>query len=173
MVHGGCVFVAGIPPSRTWTSGSFVSMQWNACVHRQDLSLYSHLKEFLENGVRTHVNSKGKIPSTGKNSSQRGIEPTTLHKAGQQAQYTTNKLFPPQTCLWYMTQANSINQKWTPLKLPQLEKSTFNPCMQPLDMFLLLLLLRSQLYLWGSSYFFFFFCIPSYISGYMIHDTSK
>ena len=35
------------------------------------------------NGVRTHVNSKGKIPSTGKNSPQRRVEPTMLHQAGQ------------------------------------------------------------------------------------------
>ena len=41
-------------------------MRWNACVHRLDLGLYSHLKEFWGNGVWTHVNSKGKIPSTGK-----------------------------------------------------------------------------------------------------------
>ena len=33
-------------------------------MHRLDLSLHSHLKEFLRNGVRTHVNSKGKTPST-------------------------------------------------------------------------------------------------------------
>ena len=46
-------------------SGSFESMQRNACVHRLDLGLYSHPKEFVGNGVRTHVNSKGKIPSTG------------------------------------------------------------------------------------------------------------
>ena len=45
-------------------SGSFESVQWNVCVHRLDLGLYSHLKEFWGNGVRTHVNSKGKIPST-------------------------------------------------------------------------------------------------------------
>ena len=31
----------------------------NACVHRLDLGLYSHPKEFWGNGVRTHVNSKG------------------------------------------------------------------------------------------------------------------
>ena len=30
-----------------------------------DLVLYYHPKEFWGNGVRTHVNSKGKIPSTG------------------------------------------------------------------------------------------------------------
>ena len=28
-------------------------------MHRLDLSLYSHLKEFWGSGVRTHVNSKG------------------------------------------------------------------------------------------------------------------
>ena len=41
-------------------------MRWNTCVHRLDLGLYSHPKEFWGNGVRTHANSKGKIPSTGK-----------------------------------------------------------------------------------------------------------
>ena len=46
-------------------SGYFESVRWNACVHRLDLGLYSHLKEFWRNGVRTHVNSKGKIPSSG------------------------------------------------------------------------------------------------------------
>ena len=42
------------------------SVRWNACMHRPDLRLYSHLKEFWGNGVGTHVNSKGKIPSTRK-----------------------------------------------------------------------------------------------------------
>ena len=46
--------------------GSLESVRWNACVHRQELGLFSHLKEFWGNGVRAHVNSKGKIPSTGK-----------------------------------------------------------------------------------------------------------
>ena len=40
-------------------------MRWNACVYRLDLGLYSHLKELLKNGVRTHNNSKGKIPPNG------------------------------------------------------------------------------------------------------------
>ena len=44
-------------------SVSFESVPWNACVHTQELSLYSHLK-VLGNGVRTHNNSNGKIPST-------------------------------------------------------------------------------------------------------------
>ena len=43
----------------------FESVRWNACAHRLDLGLYSHPKEFLGNGVRTHVDTKGKIPSTG------------------------------------------------------------------------------------------------------------
>ena len=47
-------------------SESSESVRWNACVHRLDLGLYFHPKEFWGNGVRTHVNSKGKIPSTGK-----------------------------------------------------------------------------------------------------------
>ena len=66
MVHAGCVFVAGIHScrSRTWMSGSFESVRWNACVHRLDLSLYSHPKEFLGNGVKTHVSSKGRIAAT-------------------------------------------------------------------------------------------------------------
>ena len=35
-------------------------------MHRLDLGLYSHPKEFFGNGVRTHVTSKGKIHSTEK-----------------------------------------------------------------------------------------------------------
>ena len=46
-------------------SGSFESVRWNASVHRLDLGLYSHPKEFGGNGVGNHVNSVGKIPSTG------------------------------------------------------------------------------------------------------------
>ena len=93
-LHGWCVlgvFVAGIHPSRTWTSGSFESVRWNACVHRLDLGLYSHPKEFWGNGVWTHVNSKGKIPSTGK-CPQRSIEPATLW---QRAQALPTELFRP------------------------------------------------------------------------------
>ena len=70
-------------------SGSFESVRWNAYVHSLDLGLYSHMKEFLGNGVRTHVNSKGKIPSTG-GADQRMVEPVTLHQVGQRAQHTTD-----------------------------------------------------------------------------------
>ena len=64
MVHAGCVFVAGIHLSRTWMSGCFESVRWNACVHGLDLASHSHPNESLGNGVRIHVNSKGKITST-------------------------------------------------------------------------------------------------------------
>ena len=69
----------------------FESVRWNACVHRLDLGLYSHPKEFWGNGVWTHVNSKGKIPSTGK-CPQRSIEPATLW---QRAQALPTELFRP------------------------------------------------------------------------------
>ena len=47
MVHAGCVFVAGIRPSRTCVSGPFEFLRWNACVHRLDLAVYSHPSLFL------------------------------------------------------------------------------------------------------------------------------
>ena len=43
----------------------FESVRWNACLSKLDLSLCSRSKEFWGNGVKTHVNSKGKIPSIG------------------------------------------------------------------------------------------------------------
>ena len=64
-------------------------------MHKLDLGLYSHPKEFGGNGVRTHVNSKGKNPLYRKTFPERKIEPTTLHQAGQRAQHTTNELFRP------------------------------------------------------------------------------
>ena len=65
MVCDGCAFVAGIHQSRTRILGSFEYVRWNACVHRLDLGLYSHPKEFegMESGPM--LNSKGKIFSTG------------------------------------------------------------------------------------------------------------
>ena len=77
MVHAGYVYVAGIQPSRTR-----MSMCWNACILRLDLSLYSHPKEFLGNGVRTHINSKGKIPSTGR--SEDWTHDATSHRTPSQ-----------------------------------------------------------------------------------------
>ena len=40
------VFVGGVHLFRTRTSESFESVRWNACVHRLDLSLCFHWKEF-------------------------------------------------------------------------------------------------------------------------------
>ena len=80
MVRAGCVFVAGIHPSRTWTSGSFESVRWNACVRRLDLGLYSHPKEFWGEWSLNPFSSKGKIPSTRKFPHRR-IEPATLWTA--------------------------------------------------------------------------------------------
>ena len=48
-------------------SGPCESMPWNACVHRLDLGLYSHLKEFLGKGVRTQGSlqlKKSSVPET-------------------------------------------------------------------------------------------------------------
>ena len=71
------------------------AMRWNACVHRLGLGLYSHPKEFGGNGVRTYVNSKGKIPSTWKILLRGGSNPWHCIKWGQEAQRTTNKLLRP------------------------------------------------------------------------------
>ena len=65
------------------------------CAQTLDLGLYFHPKEFWGNRVRAYVNSKGNIPTTGKNSPQRRIEPTTLHQAGQRARYSSNELLQP------------------------------------------------------------------------------
>ena len=57
-------------------------MQRNACVHRLDLDLYSHPKEFWGKGVRTQVNFKWKILLRGGTNPWRCIkqdrEPNTL-----------------------------------------------------------------------------------------------
>ena len=67
----------------------------DACVHRLDLVLYSHLKEFWRwgGGGRLSPNPcylQEKSPLYCKNSSWRRVEPMTLHQAGQRAQHTTS-----------------------------------------------------------------------------------
>ena len=59
MVHAGCIFVAGIRPSRAWMSGSFESVRWKAGVNRQDLDLYSRPNRVPGEWIRTHLDSKG------------------------------------------------------------------------------------------------------------------
>ena len=46
-------------------------------MHGLDLGLYSHPKEFWGNGVRTDVNSKGRIPSTGSSEENRQTDSLT------------------------------------------------------------------------------------------------
>ena len=62
-------------------------MQLNACVHRLDLGLNSHPKEFLGNRVRTQVNSKGKSPLQEKFSSE---EDRTHHAASSRTASPTH-----------------------------------------------------------------------------------
>ena len=73
-------------------------------MHRLDLGLCSHPTEFWGNGVRTHVNSKENISSTGKNLPRGGWNPRRCVKQDselntlptssthyQRAQHTTNE----------------------------------------------------------------------------------
>ena len=65
-------------------SGSFKSMQWNACVHRLDLSLFSHPKSFggMESEPMLTPREKSTLPEAlGR------VEPTMLHHAAQRAQH--------------------------------------------------------------------------------------
>ena len=62
MVHAGCVFVASIHPSRTWMSGSFESVRWNACVHGLGFGLYSHPKEFWAMESEPMITPREKSP---------------------------------------------------------------------------------------------------------------
>ena len=61
-------------------SRSFESVQWNACVHRLYLGLYSHLKEFwgMKSEPMLPLREKSPLPEA-----QGWVEPATLHDAGQ------------------------------------------------------------------------------------------
>ena len=89
----GCLFVADIHPSRTWMSEIFESMWWNICVHRLDLGLYSHPKQFQQTGVRQNVYTKGKIPSTG-GSEEVWICDTASHRTASPTLYPLNYSSP-------------------------------------------------------------------------------
>ena len=56
-------------------------------MHRLDLSLYSHPKEFRGMEPETMLTPREKSPLP---EAQRRVEPATLHHAGQRAQHTTN-----------------------------------------------------------------------------------
>ena len=50
-------------------------------MHRLDLGLYSHPKEFWRNGVRNHANSEGNIPSTGASEEVRTLDAASCRTA--------------------------------------------------------------------------------------------
>ena len=68
-------------------------------MHRLDLGLYSHAKEFWGNGVRTHVNSKERNPSNGKFPPE---EDQTHNTASRRTAGPTHyqRAIPP-TRMWY------------------------------------------------------------------------
>ena len=79
-------------------SGSFESVRWNACVHKLDLSLYSHPKEFLENTARNHVSSKGKTLFYQK--LRGGLHPRRCITQDIEPNTLPTELFRPHTFLW-------------------------------------------------------------------------
>ena len=83
-------------------SGSFESVRWNACVHELDLSLCFHPKEFSGNGVRTHVNSKEKIPSTRNILLRGGPNPRRCKQQDSEPNTLPTELFLP---LWLLIPA--------------------------------------------------------------------
>ena len=89
MVRAGCVFGAGIHPSRTWTSGSFESVRWNACIAQTRPRFILSSEGVFGGWSLNHVNSKGKIPST-ENVPRGGSNP---RRCGQRAQALPTELF--------------------------------------------------------------------------------
>ena len=68
-------------------SGSLESLRPNVCVHRLEIGLYSHPKEFkgMESEPMLTPREKSFLPEA-----QRRVEPGTLHQAGQPAQHTSH-----------------------------------------------------------------------------------
>ena len=94
-------------------SGSFESVRWNACVHKLDLGLYCHTKEFWGNGVRTQVNSKGKIPSTGKILLRGGSNPRRCIKQDSEPKTLPTSYSGPQLQVIYRHCCHpSVNSSW-------------------------------------------------------------
>ena len=127
MVHAGCVFVAGIHSSRAWLSGSFQSVWSNACVHRLDLGLYSHPKEFygMESEPMLTPKEKSPLPET-----QRRVKPATLHHAGQRTKHTTdwailawlNHSIQPTTKRWQQHTADCYELCTTPILAKNIDR---------------------------------------------------
>ena len=64
-LHGWCMLGLFLLPAFTHLGQDFSNPCDRMQVCRLDLGLHTYPKEFWGNGVRTHVNSKGKIASTG------------------------------------------------------------------------------------------------------------
>ena len=62
-------------------------------MHKLDLGLYSHPNEFWGNGVRTHVDYKGKIPST-RNSEKGRTHDTASRRTANTMHYQLNYSSP-------------------------------------------------------------------------------
>ena len=85
-------------------SGPFEPVRWNACVHRLDLGIYSLPKEVFgsggggggRGGVRTHVNSKRKIPSTENFSSEEDRTHDAASRSDSEPNTLPTELFWPQ-----------------------------------------------------------------------------
>ena len=75
-------------------SGSSESVRWNACVHRLDLGLYSHPKEFggMESEPMLIPREKSPLPEKISPQQDRTCDAAS---AGQRAQHTTYELFRP------------------------------------------------------------------------------
>ena len=70
-------------------------VRWKARVHRLDLGLHSHPKEFLGNGVKTRANSKGKISCTRKKFLRGGSNPRPCIKQDSEPNTLPTELFRP------------------------------------------------------------------------------
>ena len=140
MAHVGCVFVAGIQPSRTQMSGSFGSMRWNTCVHGLDFRLCSHPKEFWGNEVRTYANSKGKIPSTRKILLWGGMNPWHCIKQDSKPNTLPTELFWPDIniqiiCKMMCTVLMLREYKYTEYKQPSPKSAKTMPCTQHIKVY--------------------------------------
>ena len=107
-------------------SGSFEFARWNACVHRLDLSLCSHPKEFLGNGVRTHVNSKRKIPST-RGSEEDGTHNTASHRTASSTHYSLSCSHPRQRSKFLVRLKQGTREAIPSLLMPRLSHLTTKP----------------------------------------------
>ena len=101
------------------TSLSFESVRRNACVHRdleyacvhrEDLGLYSHPRGFFLKGMESEpiITPREKSPLL---EAQMRVEPTTLHHAGQRAPTHYPQSYPRPLCLNSIVQTQSTQQK--------------------------------------------------------------